>query len=366
MARIVSVYYPGITRFQLRDMSFIRWLKMSEALCRKGHRVDIAVDEPHRLWWWLKDRPVEMGNNLRRIPLRGIDFSRYDVIKTLYQRGFDVMEKHGGGDHPFIISRIAAVVAPRDMPGIYFYGAQRERMFSLQEKISKTARFVAVLNEPAADLWRRTVATDTDLLLVPGAAEKDIPPPQQNPFPDRPGRCCIFSGNISSKSHQSERNVVLSKKLNSLGRHLARHNVRLYFQGAGDTSKLDSTAVTILRPVTYEESWQTMYFADVGVIVSAGNFVHSNESTKIYHYLRAGLPVVSESGFPNDFVLESSGLGFLVDNEDMEDMAEKIAIAAETDWDRERAVQYILDHHTWDRRAETYDHAIRHELGDSG
>jgi hypothetical protein len=363
MASIVTVFYPGITRFQLRDMSFIRWLKMSEALARKGHRVDIAVDEPHRLLPGLRNRPVEMKSNVRRVPLRGIDFSRYDVVKTLYQRGFEVMEKHGGGGHPFIISRLAAVVAPRDMEGIYFYGAYREMLFGLQQRISRAARYVSVLNEPAAGLWKQNVSEDTRLLMVPGAAEKDIPPPLQDPFPAGHGKCCLFSGNISSKTCQPERNVALSGKLNTLGRHLARYNIRLYFQGAGDTSKLDSNAVSLLRPATYEESWQAMYFADVGVIVSAGDFVHSNESTKIYHYLRAGLPVVSESGFPNDFVLDSSGLGWLVDNEDMGAMAEKIAEAAETDWDREKAVQYVLDHHTWDRRAETYDQVIRQDIG---
>jgi glycosyltransferase involved in cell wall biosynthesis len=124
--------------------------------------------------------------------------------------------------------------------------------------------------------------------------------------------------------------------------------------------------VTYLGSASYDESWQALHFADVGIVVSAGPFMHNNESTKIYHYLRAGLPVVSESGFPNDHVVTSSGLGFLVENEDMEEMAERVAEAASAVWDRNAAIEYILDHHTWDRRAAVYDQVLRDEFANPG
>jgi glycosyltransferase involved in cell wall biosynthesis len=97
-----------------------------------------------------------------------------------------------------------------------------------------------------------------------------------------------------------------------------------------------------------------MHHADVGVVVAAGDFSHNNESTKIYHYLRAGLPVVSESGFPNDAVVSESRLGFVVANGDQEAMAEKVIEATRREWDRDAAMRYILANHTWERRVETY------------
>jgi hypothetical protein len=90
--------------------------------------------------------------------------------------------------------------------------------------------------------------------------------------------------------------------------------------------------------------------------------MHNNESSKIYCYLRAGLPVVSESGFPNDHVVEESGLGFVAENGDLERMAALIVEAARRDWDRDRAVRYVLDKHTWDARAETYEHAFARSI----
>ncbi len=44
--------------------------------------------------------------------------------------------------------------------------------------------------------------------------------------------------------------------------------------------------------------------------------MHNNESTKIYHYLRARLPVVSESGFPTDHVVRESRCGVVVKSGD--------------------------------------------------
>ena len=358
MAKIVTVFYPGMTRFQLRDMSFIRWLKISQALARLGHQVDIAVNEPHRLHWWLRKQFLEMEPNLRRVPLRGIDYSSYDVVKTLFHVGFETVEKGGGGDHPFIISKLGSVVGPRDMEGIYFYGADREWLWEVQQRIARSARYVTVLSKPAGDLWEKTVSANNNLLLVPGAVDRDIPSPLSDPYPERAHKRCLFSGNIYSKSSQPEANAVLVAKLNTLGGHLARHGIRLYFQGCGDTSELDSHVVTDLGSAAYEESWQAMHFADVGIVVSAGPFMHNNESTKIYHYLRAGLPVVSESGFPNDYMVESCGLGWLAENGDMEAMAAKVAHASHTERNRDAAIQYILERHTWDRRAEVYDQVI--------
>lgn len=358
MARIVTVYYPGMTRFRLQDMSFIRWLKISQALARLGHQVDIAVNEPARFHWWWPGKSLGMEPNLRRVPLRGIDYAKYDVIKTLFHVGFETVEKGGGGDHPFIISKLGSVVGPKDMEGIYFYGTARAKLFEVQQRISRAARHVAVLSRAAGTLWEETVSGENSLLLVPGAVDRDIPPPRKNPFPPGKHKRCLFSGNIYSKSSQPEAHATLTAKLNKLGSHLARRGIRLYFQGKGDTAGLDSGVVTNMGCASYEDSWQAMHFADVGVVVSAGPFMHNNESTKIYHYLRAGLPVVSESGFPNDPVVESCGSGWLVEHEDMEAMAATVALAAEAERNREAAIQYVLERHTWDRRAEVYDQVI--------
>src|SRR5262249_40408686 len=139
---------------------------------------------------------------------------------------------------------------------------------------------------------------------------------------------------------------------------------RLYMLGVGDITALDREYVTYLGAVEYERSWDYFLHAHVGVVVSAGPFSHNNESSKVYHYIRAGLPVVSEAGFPNDHVVSESGLGFTVESNDVEAMALMVEEAAHRAWDRERAVRYIVENHSWKRRVETYQDLFRRHFGE--
>ena len=339
------------------EMGVIRWLKISEALARRGHTVDIATNETLPVAMQ-KDAAAE-GLQLRRVTLRDVRWSDYDVVKTLFDLGFQTLEKYGGDSHPFIISKLGSVVDARDREGIYFYGEYREQLFAIQERINAKSRYVTVLSESARDLWEELFGKKQNVLLVPGAADRHIPSLAEDPFPSGDEPRILFAGNVYTHDYQAEANDVLVSKLNQLGEMLRDRGCRLYMIGVGDVSRLNPDYVTYLGFVPHNEVWEFFGHAQVGIVVSAGSFMHNNESTKIYHYLRAGLPVVSESGFPNDDVVRDSGLGFVVESGDMHNMAERIAEAAHATWDRERAMRYTIEHHTWDVRAGVYDRLLR-------
>jgi len=355
MAKIVTVYNAWRRRFEPVDMSYIRWLKVSEALAERGHHVDIATNE---LGWWARRSPIAMTENLRRIPLSSVKWNDYDVVKTLFHVGFDTLKAYGGDKHPFIISKLGSVVASEDMEGIYFYGNVRKRLYSTQEKINRASRYVTVLSRPAKDLWRECFDRNNDILIVQGGVDSEIPPPAWDPYPERKGTRCLFAGHVYTRHSQPEANRVLMTKLNKLGKLLVARGGRLYMLGSGDVRRLDKNYVTYLGTTSYQKSWDYFHFADVGIVVSAG-IHHNNESSKIYHYLRAGLPVVSEAGFPNDNVVAEACLGFVTDNGNLELMAARIEEAAHKDWDRNHAVTYILNHHTWGKRVEAYDALLK-------
>jgi glycosyltransferase involved in cell wall biosynthesis len=366
MARIVSVNNNWNIDFSPVEMSCIRWLKISEALSRLGHQVDIAVSNTASgQRWWRKASSVSMGPNLSRVPLSSVRWSDYDVVKTSHNVGFETLERFGGQHHPFIISSLASVVAPEQMDGIYFYGKIRERLYATQEQVNRTSKYVSLRGQPAADLWKACFGRTENVLIVPGAADSQVPPPSTDPFPKDGRPRCIFAGNIYTKHTQPEAHRALVDKLNRLGKHLSGHGARLYMFGVGDARHLDKQHVTYLGIIPYEKTWDYLYFADVGCVVAYGSWLHNNESTKIYSYLRVGLPVVSEAGFPNDHILGEARLGFTVENGNMELMADKIVQASQTDWDRNYAIQYILRNHTWDKRIQAYDDLIRRELGSS-
>jgi glycosyltransferase involved in cell wall biosynthesis len=358
MSRIVTVYSPRLRSVRAVEMGYIRWYRMSEALASLGHEVDIASAELSRR---LLRKTEALASNLRIVPITQVRWREYEAVKTLFHSGFQTLERHGGADHPFLIAKLGSMVGPTDMHGVYFYGRQREAMYRVQERIDRVSRYVTLLSEPAVRLWRSCFGAATDVLLVPGAVSAEIPAPRRSPYP-RDGRSpCVFAGNFYYRTRrcQPEAHRTLANKLNRLGALLHERGARLYVVGPGDQRSLDPRYVTYCGAVPYEDSWDYIHFAAVGIVVTAGGPMHNNESTKIYHYLRAGLPVVSEAGFPNDNVVLESGLGHVVENGALDVMAERILEAAHASWDRERAIRYILEHHTWEKRAEIYDRILR-------
>lgn len=364
MAKIVTVYTSWRQDFELVDMSHIRWLKISEALARLGHQVDIATNEFSCMRWWRWKSPISMAKNLRRIPLSKVTWRDYDIVKTLFHIGFQTLENCGGQGHTHIFSKLGSVVGPEDRDGIYFYGKRRKQLFAIQRRIHQTSQYITLLNESAKELWTECFGPRDNILIVPGGVDHSIPSPSHDPYPAEDKKRCIFAGNVYDQNSQPEANSVLVLKLNRLGETLSRRGVQMYMLGPGDVRKLDKRYVTYLGVVSYEEAWNYFHFAHVGVVVSAGKFMHNNESSKVYHYLRVGLPVVSEAGFPNDNVVVESKLGFVVENNNLELMAQKIEEAAHTDWDRDYAINYILSNHTWDKRVEIYDKVI-HEISNT-
>jgi glycosyltransferase involved in cell wall biosynthesis len=360
MPRIVTVYSAERSANRLTEMANIRWHRMSVALARRGYDVDLATAE-HK--WRLRQPTVQMEERLRRVPLSRVRWADYDVVKTLFHAGFETLERYGGSGHPFIISKLGSVVGPRDLDGIYFYGTQRERLFATQERIAGTSRFVTVLSGPARALWQQCFHPANNVLLVPGAVDREIPARGPDPYPAGTLRV-LFAGNFYSLSRGSQPDAhrALAARLNELGRLLAERNARLYVLGPGEATSLDSRWVAYLGTAEYQAAWNYLQHADVGVVVAAGSFNHNNESTKMYHYLRVGLPVVSEAGFPNDDVVRTSGLGLVVPSGDMQLLAEAVVEAASRSWDRAFGVRFILEHHTWDARAELYDRVIRAAL----
>jgi hypothetical protein len=254
------------------------------------------------------------------------------------------------------------VVGPTDdVPGVHFLGEERARLWEIQSAIPRHARYVTVLTEPSRTLWETTLGRDVPLLLVPTGVDRDIPSPRANPFPARGEKVVVYLGNLYLEWQRSI-NLLWQDRLNGLGRRLQARGLRLYFVGPGRTDRLDPAAVTAVGPVPFDAVWDYQYFADVGLALAQGPVQH-NESSKVYHYLRTGLPVVSEAPIPNNHVIEEAECGLIAPYGDDAALAEMIELAARHPWDRARAVRYVLARHTWDHRMEVYRRLFADEFG---
>ncbi len=348
--RVACVYHPNCPP-NMAAMDGIRFVRMAEALARRGHEVDIFLNR--------SPQPRQLGPRLREVSIGSTRWHDYDVVKTFFHIGFNSLLAHGGADHPFIVSKLGSVVGREQTAGVYFFGATREGLFEIQCKIARHSRMVTVLTNQSAALWWKEHGSATRLLQVPTGVDAEIPRLGPNPYPalgiTEP--VALYAGNIYDSHDQPEISRLWQERLNQLGALLRSRGVRLVAAGEGDTNLLDSKAVTHVGAIETSAFWNWQRHARVGIVLAQGP-VQDNESSKIYYYLRTGLAVVCERPVPNAWLIETTGLGALVDFGAIEQLAEAAVALAHERPRVNGVVQYMVEHHRWENRAALYDHVF--------
>lgn len=344
-ARIVMMHKLRRDLMAMTAMCCIRTVRMAEAFARMGHRVDIPVQDTE---------VVERSPGVRHVPLAGLDWDAYDVVKAEFHAGFDRVARFRGADHPFLVVKFGSLVGPPGTPGVYFFGETWEALAATQRAIAERARYVTILTEPSADLWRSQYGTGIPVLMVPTGVDAVIPAPRTDPYAalGLSGRAVLFAGNIYT-DQQREVNLVWQDRLNRLGRALQRRGLTLVAMGPGYTDRIDHDAVRHVGALPVEETWDWQRGAVAGVVLAHGPGQH-NESSKIYSYLRTGLPVLCERPVPNASLVTATGCGAVVDLDDVE----ALAAAAEDLAIRRPRFDDVADwtarEHSWDERAARY------------
>jgi hypothetical protein len=295
------------------------------------------------------------------VPYASFDWRQYDIVKTLFHRGYDALCQAGGEDHPFIISKLGSVVGNVDTTeGVYFFNEERASLYETQQRIRAKSRYVTILTEPSRLLWRQQFGDDRNVLMVPTGVDREIPPPCRNPYEGLGDKIAVYIGTVYTAT-QREVNLLWQSRLNGLGWRLKKRQIRLCFVGMGNVDQLDPEAVTCLGLVENDRIWDYHYFADVGIALAQGPVQH-NESSKIYYYLRTGLPVVSEGPIPNNNLIRETGCGLIAPYGDEETMADLVETAVFRKWPKEESARYMIENHTWNHRARVYDRLIRQEF----
>jgi hypothetical protein len=329
-------------------MSLIRPYAMAAALARRGHRVDVVVNRS-------PDVRV-LGPNAREVPFRRARWEDYDVVKTTYHRGFRALLEAGGGDHPWILGRLGEVVGREDSPGVHFFGERREWRHAVQVEIARRARVVA-LDTPAQErLWRREHPVSPPRLRVPTGVDAELPPLGPDPYLARGirGPVAVFAGNLRNPGHQPEVNALWQDRLNRLGHALRRRGVTLVVLGPGLAGRLDPRAVHHAGPVPHPAAWDWLRHARVGIVLAQGP-VDDSDKSKLYHYLRAGIPAACEAPVPNRWLIDVTGHGAATPYDDAETLAAAAAELARRPGPAVDVMAYMAAHHSWDARAARYD-----------
>ena len=105
--RIACVYRVD-RDLSLAGMETLWVVRMAEALGAPRASLDLVMNSPSRFW-------------LRRGPrgaVRARALHQYDVVKTFFHRGFELLRAAGGTDDPFIVSKLGSVVGGAECEGV--------------------------------------------------------------------------------------------------------------------------------------------------------------------------------------------------------------------------------------------------------
>jgi hypothetical protein len=148
--------------------------------------------------------------------------------------------------------------------------------------------------------------------------------------------------------------LLWQERLNRLGLAFRRRGIRLVAIGTGEVDNLDPSLVLHCGTISSESIWNWQRFASVGIVLAQGRVQH-NESSKIYYYLRSGLPNICEASVPHSCLISETGLGAIVpynDDQAFCDAAEQLVRQPP----RSATVQeYMVSGHSWQARAALYE-----------
>ncbi len=337
----IGIVYPVATDpFKaLPAMNVIRWWAIAKGFLKLGYQVDLIASN---------DCPAkDISSGLRVMNIKDVRWPDYDILKTCYQPAISLTP-----DHPFIISRIAHFMSEGEPKRFKRWFAEYE---PYQELINKKAALISFTNPGYIERWRRRFPNSGAIpVIVPTGSPEEIPVVSRDPFP--PGKRVLYVCNITSH------HFVI--KINEIARRLQRHNIKVYFIGMLNFGVVDietelSPVIENLGVINSDDIWPYIHHADVGLSFACTQNDYENESSKIYYYLRAGLPVVAEEHLPNAHVVTDSGGGEVFQYYDFDDLEDKILKTIETPPQRQRIAGYMLANHTWSKRVAVYHKEIQ-------
>ena len=244
------------------------------------------------------------------------------------------------------MSKLGSVVGPRGPCGhVFFRRARGCRLFAVQERIAaREVRVVTVLTEPSrASAGGVVSARRNTMRSCRVAVDEHVPRPAPTRSRDVPGRRCLFAGNIYDPVSQAGAHATLIAKLNGLGRPARGARRPPLLHGTGRARRASTPPRSrIIGAVPTRRRGAICSTPDVGLVLALGPQPNENESTKIYHYLRVGLPTVCEAGFPNQGLVVTRPRPSVSPTETCRLSPTRSRRRSVATWDRAGAIDFVL------------------------
>jgi glycosyltransferase involved in cell wall biosynthesis len=320
-----------------KGIDLVRLRNIAGGLIRRGIDAEIIAPVEHE---GIIDGliPVRRLKALREV--------RYDVLKTSYHDSILIV---GDFDGP-IVSRIVRVVddklPERDEPF-------RKKLIQCQDIIAAKASAVVLNNEENASRWRGLYGNRQEIAIIGTGCPSVIPELGANPYGNQKP-AILFLGSIASERMLRMLNTAAKLLENTADIHLVGLNkVRMY--GGQESIDLEP-GIKDHGEIPEPLMWDYVKRAHVGIALAAGPHLFDNDISKIWNYLRGGLPVLAEERIINNVLIEKTGLGRVFRFDSPEDMALQALEMLETDYSDRRAgvMNYMAEAHSWEKRVESY------------
>lgn len=252
----------------------VRLASLTRVLIERG--LDVHVLAPVQQAGLLKGHtPV--------LPIAGTDQGRYDLVKTCYHQSIRLVDARFSGP---IVSRIVRVV---DQTWPKRDEQLRAELLACQDLISQRACAVALNNQENQKRWLQAYNSPRRTVLTPTGCPRHIPGKGASPYHTSKA-VLLFLGSLASSRMVILLNKLAERCLDRAEVHLVGRNKSSLY---GKETPLSSLVVD-----HGEQSepglWNYLLHADLGLALAASPHVFDNDLSKVYFYLRAGLPVAIE------------------------------------------------------------------------
>jgi glycosyltransferase involved in cell wall biosynthesis len=294
------------------------------------------------------DQERILDGSIPVFPLHHLMKGRYDIIKTCYHFSIELIQDYTGP----VVSRIVRVVddclPERDEQW-------RERLIRCQQQICRRSSVLVLNNTENQRRWQHFYGHSLPIVLVPTGCPQHIPKPRKNPF-DANKRNILFLGGIAAP-----RMIALMNTMADRLEHMAQIHIiglnKVHWYGMADEGALHPSIIQH-GEICEEDTWDYLFHADIGLALATGSHVFDNDLSKIYNYLRGGLPVLSESPVLNNDLIRQTGLGRIFQFGNVEDLiAASVSLLENppTLETRNAAMNFMSTDHAWERRIDIYE-----------
>ncbi len=279
------------------------------------------------------------------VPLEALSvYGRYSLIKTCYHQSIKLVVEYAGP----VVSRIVRVVDAR-LPERD--SALRDELLLCQSLIQERAQAVILNNTLNQERWEHLYGRKQLVEIIPTGCPSNIPLNSPNPFhTEKP--VVLFLGSLAAP-----RMVDL---INGLAKEL-RDECEIHVVGANKTEMYGAQKeIPLERDVFYHgempepEIWRYIRYSSVGLALATGPHAFDNDLSKMFYYLRGGLPVVSEDTVCTNYLLEETSYGEIVPFNNLSVLGERVLklVRNPPPVSKQKIMDYMALHHSWENRVE--------------